>query len=620
MKKDTKFDRIFEQRLRIFIGVLLVVFLVLVLRLWFLQVVSGDYYQALAEENRLKVEKINSLRGKIVDRNGRVLATNRLSYAVFVNKEITEDKNAFEALSRALETTTGVLLERIEREKFRLGEKILVAKDLSMEKVARIQEQKERYPNVTVSYLPVRSYPNDSLASHLLGYVGEVSKEELKSEDFKGVSSGDIVGKTGIERAYDSVLRGTKGQLVLEVDALGNVKRTIRKEEPIPGSNITLTIDANIQKASREALKKAISLAHSQGFKNSDAAAAVVLNVNTGEVLALASYPNYDPNLFVTGIDNETWKNLTSKKNNHPLLNRAVDASYSPGSTFKPLTLLSAFDNSLTYVSELFTCTGKWTGFGPSWPKYCWKRSGHGVIGLVEAISQSCDTVFYELGYRLYKEKGENLQKTTRKWGFGKKTGIVIGETTGRVPDKEWKKNYYEKEERKIWLPGDTVNLAIGQGDMLATPLQMARFYGAIANGGTLYRPQLVKKITSAEGVVLKELSPEVQKKIDFKESALRIIRTGLKKAVAEGTGESAFRGFPVEVAGKTGTSQVYGKDDFAWFVGYAPADKPKYVVAVMVEEGGHGGSVAAPAVRNIFSYLFEVTEKELVHSEDRSR
>lgn len=620
MKKKYDHKKEFEKRLAVLSFTVVAVFSVLVLRLWFMQVVSGDYYRELSEQNRLKIEKISALRGEIYDAGGKLLATNRLSYAVFVDKEYLNDEEAFLRLAEVLETSAGALQQKAKSGSLRIENSFLVATDIPFEKVAYIQERKEDFKQFSISYLPVRSYPEHQFASHVLGYVGEISQDELKSGQFPGAEQGDIIGKTGVERAFDTYLRGTKGELVLEVDALGNVRRTIKEELPLPGSNVYLTLRAEVQQAAEEALVKAIELAHRQKYRKANAAAAVVLEVNTGKVVALASYPDFDPNLFVGGISPQDWKELTSEKNNFPLLNRVTLAAYPPGSTFKPVTLISALENRLTYSSELFTCTGKWTGFGPEWPKYCWKRSGHGTIGLINAISESCDSVFYELGYRLYKAKGEPLQDTARKLGFGKSTGIIIGDTKGRVPDAEWKKQHFKKKEQQIWLPGDTVNLAIGQGDMLATPLQIAQFYAAIANGGKIYKPKLVEKIVSPTGVEIESFEPEMTAAFQFNPTTLNILRTGLRRVVESGTAAEAFRGFPVEVAGKTGTSQVYGKDDYSLFVAYAPADSPQYVVCVVVEQGGHGGSVAAPAARYILSYLFGINEKELVFSRDISR
>lgn len=618
--KEKKRKESYEKRMRFLIGTQIAIFLVLILRLWFLQIVMGDYYRAQAEENRLKIEKIEALRGKIMDVKGRQLATNKLSYALFIDKEHLDNEEIYKRLEPILGIEAGKLKEKAKKSRSIRENKVLLAKDLSLEQVAMIQEEKERYPHVTVSYMPVRHYPFGTTAAHVIGYVGEISEEDILENKYPGADRGDIVGKTGVERAYDAFLRGTKGKLILEVDALGNVKRNLGREDPVPGNDIYLTIDLKIQKAAEKALEEAIKMAHRKKHPRAAAGAIVVLNVNTGEVLALASYPSFNPDLFVGGIDPRVWKELNLKKNNYPLLNRATNASYPPASTFKPLTLISAMERGLTYRGERFICTGRWTGFGESWAKYCWKRSGHGSVNFTRAVYDSCDVVFYDLGLRIYRTKDEALQETARKYGFGSKTGIAIGDISGRVPDREWKKKNFKKRELQVWLPGDTVNMAIGQGDLLVTPIQMARFYAALANGGKLYKPIIVKKVVSPTGKVVKTFQPELENEVKISPGLRRLILQGLRQVVTRGTAKSAFYGFPVEISGKTGTAQVYGKDDYAWFVGFGPSKNPEYVVSVIIEQGGHGGEVAAPAARYVFSHLFGVEEEELVSGSDVSR
>lgn len=620
MMRERKRKEIYEKRIRFLIGAQVIIFLVLILRLWFLQVVSGDSYRVQAEENRLKIEKIDALRGKIIDRKGKLLATNRLSYALFVNKEHLDNDEIYKRLEPILGIKAEELKEKAKKSRFIRENEVFLAKDLNFEQVAMIQEEKEKYPQVKVSYMPIRHYPYGMSAAHTIGYIGEISKEDISKEEYPGADRGDTVGKTGIEKAYDAFLRGTKGRLILEVDALGNVKRNLKRENPIPGNDIVLTIDLNIQKAAEKALGEAIKMAHRQKHPRAAAGAIVVLEVKTGEVLAMASYPSYNPDLFVGGIDPRVWNELNLKKNNYPLLNRATGAAYPPGSTFKPLTLISAVENRLTYTGEVFNCYGKWTGFGESWPKYCWKRSGHGRLGLTRAIYDSCDSVFYDLGLRLYRTKKELFQETARKYGFGASTGIAIGDISGRVPDKAWKKSHFKKKELQVWLPGDSVNMAIGQGDLLATPIQIARFYAALANGGKLFRPIIVDKVVSPTGKVIKEFQPELEEEIRISSSLKGAISQGLREVVTRGTAKIAFKGFPVRISGKTGTSEVYGKDDYAWFVGFGPTDNPKYVVSVIIEEGGHGGAVAAPAARYVFSHLFGIKEEGLVSGSDVSR
>ncbi|MBI4733956.1 MAG: hypothetical protein HY779_03950 [Rubrobacteridae bacterium] len=358
-----------------------------------------------------------------------------------------------------------------------------------------------------------------------------------------------------------------------------------------------------------ESLAEAIDRARQHDYPNACAGAIVVMDPKNGQVLAMASYPTYNPELFIGGISNNDWRNLIDKKNNFPLNNRALMA-YPPGSTFKPVTLIGGLEDKLVKFSDTFDCGGRWYGLGKKWARYCWDHSGHGGIGLLRGMAESCDTVFYNIGHRFYKDSKERLQYWARACGIGAQTGVDLSmEAKGRVPDKEWKKDFNRNNpDYQKWYPGDTVNIAIGQGDLLATPLQLASLYGAIANGGIMYRPHLGKAIISWDGNIKREfkLKPEDKKRLPISADVMRFTQTSLERVTQSGgTAAGAFTGFKEQVAGKTGTAQVKGKDDFAWFIGYAPVKEPRYVVVVMVEQGGHGGSIAAPAVRKILAAAF---------------
>jgi penicillin-binding protein 2 len=325
--------------------------------------------------------------------------------------------------------------------------------------------------------------------------------------------------------------------------------------------------------------------------------------------------------VFLGGISQAEWKALTDKASEYPLNKRAVMGAYPPASTFKVVTGLAGLEAGITYSGKRYTCNGKWVEMGEQWPKWCWKRTGHGSVTFEGGIEESCDTVFYEIGYEFYKRKKEELQAFARSFGLGSKLGIdVPGELKGRVPDAAWKKEYNrDYPEWQTWLPGDTVNLAIGQGDMLVTPLQMTAVYAGIANGGTVMRPHVLKDVLDADGGVARSYRPEPVARISVAPEHLAVMHRALVRVTESGTAAGAFRGFGVAVAGKTGTAQVAGKDDFAWFCAYAPAGSPRYAVAVVVEQGGHGGSVAAPAARNILAKLLgrPITE---IHTRDESR
>ena len=417
---------------------------------------------------------------------------------------------------------------------------------------------------------------------------------------------------------------GIKGKKLIETNSKGIPTRTIKSTKPVAGSSIELTINMDAQKATEEALEKAVKAARSQYDKNfkkhylGTAGAAVVLDVNNGEVIARASSPSYDPAKFIGGIDEKEWKLLNSKEAHAPMNNRAYVSLYPPASTFKPFTAISSLQEGLTTIHTPFTCTGEWRKWNQTFK--CWKKEGHGTLTLGRAISESCDVYFYNTGAVLYQSKkndGESLQLWSQRFGFGKKTRIPLpneggtkdtSDSTGRVPTKKWKAAFNRANDKKfqIWYPGDTINMSIGQGDLLVSPLQLANAYGAIANGGTLYRPKIVKRIKSSKGKTIKKIKSKINKKIHIKGSYLTAIKDGLKNVVrGEGTAAGAFAGFNIPVAGKTGTAEVKGKQDTALFVGYAPINNPRYVVVIIIEEGGHGGSVAAPAAREIFAELF---------------
>jgi penicillin-binding protein 2 len=339
-----------------------------------------------------------------------------------------------------------------------------------------------------------------------------------------------------------------------------------------------------------------------------------VLDPRNGEVIALASYPTYDPEQFIGGISNKDWQTLIDKKNNFPLNNRAL-MTYPPGSTFKPVTLMGGLQDGLIKFSDGFVCGGRWYGLGKKWARYCWDHAGHGSIGLSRAIAESCDTVFYIIGHDFYKDTNERLQFWAKAFGFGTRTEIDLPmEARGRIPDKKWKQEFNKSDpEYQKWYPGDTVNMAIGQGDLLASPLQVASFYGAIANDGITYRPHIGKAMISWDGNVQREfkLTEKDKRKLPASQNIIKFTQDALGRVTLPGgTAASAFAGFKERVAGKTGTAQVRGKDDYAWFAGYAPMDDPRYVVVVMVEQGGHGGSIATPAARKILAAALGFADK----------
>jgi penicillin-binding protein 2 len=622
IKTDTAQDNL-QRRLAVLGIIILAAFCVLFARLWFMQIVSGNNYRKMAESNRIREISIDAPRGIILDRNGRVLVRNRSSLTIsVVPAELGGDKKVIEKLSNLLGLGQSEIKYKIEKSQAPNRRAVLIKSDVGEDIVTYVREHQLDFPGVIAGTKAMREYPGKQLAAHLIGYLGEISPEVLKAKKGKGYQAGDEIGLSGVEATYDEELRGKVGLYRLEVDAAGNSIRALSRREPRAGENLQLTIDENVQAVVENALKSQVEVARSHYDSGTNknyvasGASAVVLDPKTGEIIAMASYPTFDLNSFVGGISNTAWKKLMDPANMYPLNNRAIMSQLPPGSTFKAVTAIAGLTEGIVNPNTLFYCQHIFNE-GPfkNYPKYCWGQHGH--IDLFNGIIQSCDTVFYTIGDEFYnrqvKNEGRPLWEYARDFQLGQRTGIdLVGEMDGRVPTPEWKKEFNKNNPTYgVWYPGDTVNMAIGQGDLLVTPLQMARLYAGVANGGKFVRPHLMKSLEDADGHVLKKAAIENtgelavdSKVIDFVNQAL----TGVVKG--KGTAAATFNGFPlnqVQVAGKTGTSEIVGKQPTAWFVCYAPAPNPQYVVAVAIEQGGHGGESAAPVARRIIEGLFNI-------------
>jgi len=617
----TSFRQTLKPRYAILAGAFVAVLFVLLVRLWSMQVISGSAYASQAEQNRIREISIVAPRGRILDRKGRELVTNRATLAVVVSPSARDDEELLLKLSSLLDVPLEDIKERVTSVKEAALAPRVVAIDVPLATVAYLAEHESQFPGVEIQTRAVRQYPYGKLAAHVLGYTGEISEDDLAEPEFVGYDPTDMVGKAGAESSFEKVLQGDRGRRVMEVDASGAPRKIVSETDPEPGRDVVLTIDAKVQKVTEKALSQALADAHQDDYPNAKAAAAVAIDIETGEILSMASAPTYDPSVFLGGVSQKEWRSLTSTSSEFPLTNRAIMGQYPPASTFKAIVGIAGMQSKITSQWRQYRCGGLWKGMGKQWSKWCWNHGGHGVETFMDGVADSCDTVFYEIGHDFYKTKGEKLQKYARQFGYGTKTGIDLpGEAAGRVPDSAWKKAYNENyPEYQRWLPGDTVNMAIGQGDMLATPLQVLVSYAGIANDGKVMRPHLLRKVLSGDGSTVLGPTKEVAFEPDVSKKNVRIMQQALLGVTTEGTARSAFRTFPVAVAGKTGTAQVAGKDDFAWFVGYAPANNPKYAVVVTVEEGGHGGSVAAPAGRQILASLLG-ERVEHVDAQDNSR
>lgn len=601
--------------------IVLIVLGSLAARLWSMQVLSGSEYAAAAADNATREVSLPAPRGRILDAKGRPLVTNRAVMTVTAQSSIAASPTLVARLSAAIDVPVADIQKKLASYKQeRLAPRTLRT-DVPLATASYLVEHASDFPGVDVEEAAVRQYPYGSLAAHVLGYTGEISESQLANSTRPDAALGDIVGKSGVEAYYDNVLQGEKGFRRYQVDNQGRIRSVLAEGAPRAGKDVKLTIDMDIQAVAEQALADAITTAHKKGFPKAHAGAAVVIDVKTGAVVAMASVPTYDPTTFLGSVSASVWKQLNDPKSEYPLNNRAIMAAYAPASTFKPIVAAAGMEAGLTTAGSTYNCTGFWTGMGKQWGKWCWVHKGHGVQTMIGAIENSCDSFFYNLGQKFYEKGGEKLQSFARSCGLGARLGIDLsGEVSGRIPDAAWKKafnaNYPEYQQ---WLPGDTVNMSIGQGDVLLTPLQLASVYAAFGNGGTVYRPHVLASVLGMDGTpsVVTTLTAVANPKIS--RSHLASLRQALLGVTTVGTSRGPFRGFPIGVAGKTGTAQVNGKDDTAVFACYAPANAPKYAVAVVIEQGGHGGSVAAPAARQILSKLFNIKYVR-VNATDNSR
>ena len=601
--------------------VVLAVLGLLLVRLWTMQVLNGQAFAGQAEQNRIREVTTLAPRGRILDRKGGLLVSNRATTAVFIDSTSKGDEALLARLAAVLQMPLADVRARAQDVKQEALAPRIIAVDAPAKAVAYISEHPTEFPGVDIRAQAIRQYPKGTLAAHVLGYAGEASQNDMNSQSSNRYQYGDIVGKAGAELSFEKVLQGDRGTRLLLVDASGKPRKVISETEAVAGRDVVLTIDSKVQAVAEQAIIQAIKDAHKAKFTKAAAGAAVVVNVKTGEVVAMASVPTYDPTMFLGGISQKDWAALTSKESNYPLTNRAIMGQYPAASTFKAVTGLAGLQYHMVTSGTSVDCSGNWDEMGKQWKKWCWDHAGHGVVDFRKAISESCDSYFYHVGYLFYKDHGEKLQKFARVFGFGADSGIDLpGEVSGRVPDAAWKAAYNQNyPEYQDWQPGDTVNLSIGQGDLLVTPLQLVDAYAGIANGGKVMTPHVLKQVLGPDGKPVLTYQPTVAYDTKTSNANLSLMQDSLLAVTQAGTGRSAFLGFPIEVAGKTGTAQVAGKDDYAWFVGFAPANDPKYCVAVLIEQGGHGGSVAGPAAREIFAALFN-QKIEHVSATDTSR
>jgi penicillin-binding protein 2 len=602
-------DPAVEERVPLLAVLMLLVFAVFAVRLFQLQIIESDALRLRSQRNSVRTVRLEAPRGDVLDREGRVLATTRPAFGLqAIPNDLRDSEVTFAALGMLLDEDGGALRARVGsprgRQRFT---PVRLAGDLSYDRLARVESHLYALPGVVTDVRPRRYYPAGPLAAHVLGSIGEIGPSQLATREFADYRQGEVIGLTGVEARYQRYLRGRAGGRNQVVDVSGRVVEVLDEVEPQPGVTVTLTLDLDLQQAAEAGFLPEVL------GEPAKLGALVALDPRNGDVLALVSKPSYDPNAFAGGIDAETWGRLTNDEW-RPLQNRALAGLYPPGSTYKAIVAAAGLQEGVIDPEEPFTCSGSFKLGRRTYR--CWKRHGHGEVDLRKAIVESCDVYFYRVGLELGIDR---LAFFANGFNLGRLSGIRIPqEKSGLVPTEAWK----EKRHAEPWILGETVSAAIGQGYNLATPLQMAVAYAALANGGKLPRPRLLLRATGRDGSVTEGPPPEVLGKVPVALEHLARIRDGLEGAVSErgGTGGRArVRG--VRVAGKTGTAQVVRLEhtenleedevpvryrDHAWFVSFAPVDAPEIVVAALVEHGGHGGSAAAPIARRLLDRYFE--------------
>lgn len=590
----------------------------LFMRLWNMQVISSSSYTEQAEKNRTRSISTHAARGRILDRNGAVLVGNRPSLVVLAEQSVLDDEAELQILAALIGIPKAVLRLKIEDSSQGLQRGRVIAVDVSRRVISFINAHPSLFGGVSIEARSQRSYPLGSLAGQVLGYTGIITSEQLKAsqgnqdEGKITYEPGDVVGQSGIEASYENVLQGIKGEQVVFVDADGNIVNHSSSVEPQSGSDVVLTLDADIQKAAEDSLSSTIKRLQEHGKPDCFGGCAIAMDVTNGEIIAMASAPSFSPNMFVGGISSDDWDMLSSKSSHNPLLNRGIGGQYPSASTIKPLSALAALNEGIATPQSSYMCTGYWTGFGAAFGQYCWLHTGHGPMTLQTGITHSCDVVFYEVGKGFfYSSNKDGLQQMFKKWGLGSKSQIDLpGELQGRIPDEAWKHEYFASypDDAKAWQGGDNTNLAIGQGDLLVTPLQMLCVYAGIANRGSIPQPHLMKSIksTSNSGSII-DYKCSTRISVDEKDEYMDLIQRGLYGVIYEESQAQAshFTNMKEKVAGKTGTAETSHETPTGWFIAYAPYDKPRYVVASVLENSGFGSDGAMYVVRDILGALY---------------
>jgi len=627
-------------RLSILAVVAIALFASLFARLYDLQIVGSPEYQVQAEANRVRTVQVEAPRGRVLDRNGKVIVDNRVAVVVAVDRteyeDLDEDHQTMlvarlsqELTAAGQPVTPEEIVERLGDDRYSRYAPVPIVHDVPEQLKIYIEEHPEEFPAVEVERTAVREYPYGQLAAHILGYVGQINEDELSYvEAVKGdkpYTLNDHIGKSGVERTFEQYLRGTPGERRIEVDANGDPVRVIEESAPRAGDDLVLAVDIDLQALAEQKVRQGLEQARARRQtgdepNNGVTGSAVVLDPRNGQVFALASYPTFAPTAFVDGIDAGEWAYLNDPANHYPLYNWAIQGQWAPGSTYKLFTSYAGLKSGMRGIDETYNDQGGYAIPGCTGAK-CYRQNAggaaHGNVDVRRALTVSSDAYYYSLGAQFWIQRdsfgGETaMQQYLRPWGIGDETGIALtGERPGRVPDAPWKRSYCESIGcgDPVWRAGDNVNMAVGQGDVLVTPLQLANGYATLANGGTRYVPLIaLRTLDARSGETTHSFEPEVGDTVDLPGDIRQAIVDGLSGVPHPGgTAASAFSGFPLDtwpVAGKTGTAQVDGKADTALFSAFGPVADPRYQVTVVLEESGFGGTAAAPVARSLFDVL----------------
>ncbi|MBW2176520.1 MAG: penicillin-binding protein 2 [Deltaproteobacteria bacterium] len=601
----------FSQRITGVILCITVAFSVLFVRVFYLQIIEGETYRRLSENNSIRLQSVDAPRGLIFDANRSLLVDNRPSFDLgIILKDAKPLEETVDKLAGYLDIPATEITTKIKAARGVPSYKpIFIKRDIGRNAMAAVEVHKFDLPGVTINIRPVRHYISSMHASHLIGYLGEINSDELESGDYVGCRGGDYIGRFGIEKSYEDMLRGKRGGRQVEVNVRGQVVRVMKTVDALPGRNLFLTVDTSLQKLAESLMTDKVG-------------AVVAMDPDNGHILAMVSNPMFDQNAFVSGLSHDEWNALLSNPD-HPMTNKVLQGEYPPASTYKIVTAIAGLEEAVIDEETIFNCPGYYVLGNRVFR--CWKRGGHGKVDIHRAIAESCDVYFYQVGEAVGVDR---LAHYATAFGLGSPTGINLdNEASGLIPTSQWKR----KRLGEPWQKGETLTIAIGQGFNLTTPLQMSSLVAAIANGGTLYRPVIVGSVETADGNVLQTGSPHVSGRLNISEKSLAIVRKGLwavvngKRGTARG---SRLKG--IEMSGKTGTAQVvaikepdreggqtdkkeveHRFKDHAWFVAYAPSADPTIAVAVIVEHGEHGSSTAAPIAKAVIQLYIEKKEGE---------